>query len=118
MLTRNGTRHPQVSNESPLTLLISLTMPVDASRPSGTPTCGQLAMNPRRFTLPHSIDSSTDPPHSPPPPMPWTSRRSVRITGAATPIVAWVGSRPIMKVATPISISVVIRVVLRPTRSP
>ena len=65
-LTRNGTRQPQVRNSGPVVRDITWTIAVDSSRPSGTPSCGQLAMKPRRWREPHSIASSTDPPHSPP----------------------------------------------------
>jgi len=118
MLARNGTRQPQVSNEGPATELNSLTMPVDSSSPTGTPTCGQLAMKPRQRCLPHSIDSSTEPPHSPPTPMPCRTRRTTSRKAAVTPSVAALGSTPIRAVAMPISSSVAIRVPLRPIRSP
>ncbi|KAF1051186.1 MAG: hypothetical protein GAK34_01604 [Delftia tsuruhatensis] len=61
---------------------------------------------------------STAPPHSPPRPMPWATRNSSSRMGAATPICACVGSRPIRKVDTPMIISVTTRMLLRPTRSP
>lgn len=67
---------------------VSWTAAVDSSSPSGTPICGQLAMKPRRFTEPHSIASSTEPPHSPPTAMPCMIRSRVSSTGAATPIAA------------------------------
>ena len=88
MLARNGTRQPQLSNPGPATPLNSLTMPVDSSRPTGTPTWGQLAMKPRRRCLPHSMDISTEPPHSPPTPMPCTIRRTISRIGAAAPMAA------------------------------
>ena len=117
-LARNGTRQPQVSKLSPVRLLIHLTMPVDSSSPIGTPTCGQLAAKPRRRCEPHSMDSSTEPPHSPPTPMPCRTRSRVSRIGAARPIAAYVGSTPISAVAIPISSSVTISVALRPIRSP
>jgi len=64
------------------------------------------------------MDISTEPPHSPPTAIPWTRRRRVSRTGAKIPIVAWLGSTPIRKVATPIIARVMTRVALRPTRSP
>ena len=45
-------------------------------------------MKPRRLREPHSIDMSTEPPHSPPTPMPWTIRSRVSRIGAHTPMVA------------------------------
>ena len=88
MLNRNGTRQPQVSKLDPATPLNSLTMPVDSSRPTGTPTWGQLAMKPRQRCLPHSMDISTEPPHSPPTPMPCAMRRITSRIGAAAPMAA------------------------------
>ena len=44
------------------------------SRPIGTPTCGQLALRPRRRSSPDSSVIRTAPPHSPPRPSPWTKR--------------------------------------------
>ena len=39
--------------------------------PHGTPNCGHEATNPREwFDRAHSIDNSTEPPHSPPTPTP------------------------------------------------
>ena len=45
-------------------------------------------MNPRRLLDPHSIDMSTEPPHSPPTPMPCTIRSTTSRIGAQTPMVA------------------------------
>lgn len=86
MLRANGTRQPQLLKLSPAIELNSLTMPVDSSSPMGTPTCGQLAQNPRRRWVPHSMDSRTEPPHSPPTPIPWNIRRTISTIGAAMPI--------------------------------
>ena len=88
MLARNGMRQPQVSNASPMVWVSSETAPVESSRPIGTPTCGQLPMKPRRFGLPHSMHSVTEPPHSPPTPMPCIRRRTTSSVGAQKPIVA------------------------------
>src|SRR2546430_17245506 len=57
-------------------------MPLERTRPMGTPNWGQLPSQPFRLRLPHSIDISTEPPHSPPTPMPWQARRMTRITAA------------------------------------
>lgn len=40
------------------------------------------------------------------------------MAGAMTPMLSYVGSRPMRKVATPISISVMTRIFLRPISSP
>ena len=88
-LSRNGTRHPQVSKASGLgTPVISRIIAVDRSSPIGTPSCGKLAISPLRWLSPHSIDMRTEPPHSPPTPMPWAMRKRVSRIGAATPMVA------------------------------
>ena len=70
MLARKGTRQPHRSKSGPVAALITLNRPVESSSPSGTPSCGQDAIRPRRFWAPHSIDISTEPPHSPPTPIP------------------------------------------------
>ena len=72
MLRKNGTRQPQVRNWSPdKAVAPSMTM-VDRNKPAGTPHCGQEARKPRLCwpLRDHSIDNSTEPPHSPPTPMP------------------------------------------------
>lgn len=118
-LTRKGTRQPQLAKDcSLMTALMSLIIAVESSRPIGTPSCGQLAIRPRRLRLPHSMLMRTEPPHSPPTPMPWARRSTVRMMGAATPIVEAVGSTPIRNVAVPMRSRVVTSVALRPTRSP
>ena len=87
-LARNGTRQPQVRKSSPVVEDINCTIAVDSSSPSGTPSCGQLAMKPRRLRDPHSMASSTEPPHSPPTAMPCSSRSTVSSTGATMPMAA------------------------------
>jgi hypothetical protein len=79
-------RQPQVSNEAPIRWLQSETAPVESRRPIGTPTCGQEPMRPRRRGLPHSIVSVTEPPHSPPTPMPCSTRSRMSSVGAQKPI--------------------------------
>ena len=86
-LNRNGRRQAHVSKPSPANLVVSLIAAVDRMRPRGTPICGQLAIRPRRLREPHSMDSSTEPPHSPPTPMPCATRSRVSRMGAAMPIV-------------------------------
>ena len=88
MLNRKGSRQPQVSNEPPIVWVSSETAPVESSRPIGTPTCGQLPMKPRRLGLPHSMHSVTEPPHSPPTPIPWIRRSRTSSVGAQKPSVA------------------------------
>ena len=47
--------------------------PVPSTSPTGTPICAKLPSRPRLFWSPHSIASSTEPLHSPPIAMPWTT---------------------------------------------
>src|SRR5207247_7201611 len=70
-LRKNGMRQPHVRNWSPAKRLNARTARFARNRPQGTPNCGHDATNPR-FVLDrvHSIDISTDPPHSPPTPTP------------------------------------------------
>src|SRR5205085_12034756 len=59
------------------------------NNPAGTPNCGQDATNPRcALLLVHSIDSSTEPPHSPPTPTPWPQldRKSTRLNSSHSQI--------------------------------
>jgi hypothetical protein len=84
----------------------------------GTPICGQLAISPRLFCLPHSMDSRTDPLHSPPTATPCSTRSITSRIGAATPMVAVPGSTPTSALAIPIISRVTIRVAFRPSRSP
>ena len=65
--------------------VIHLSIAVASSSPIGTPSCGQLAMRPRRFFEPHSMAMRTEPPHSPPTPMPCATRSRVSRIGANTP---------------------------------
>src|SRR6266567_1342776 len=87
-------------------------------RPSGTPVCGQLDQKPRRRASPYSKDSRTEPPHSPPTPVPCRKRKTDKMIGAATPRVVYVGKKPINTVAMPISSIVATKVDFRPMRSP
>ena len=88
MLRRNGILQAQASNVAdPASVTVSAVIAVDSKRPTGTPNCGQLPRKPLRFWLPHSIDISTDPPHSPPTPMPWHSRKITSNTAAPNPSV-------------------------------
>ena len=64
------------------------------------------------------MDRSTEPPHSPPTPAPCRKRKMESRRGAARPIWAYPGSRPINAVAIPMSKRVAISVDFRPTRSP
>ena len=88
-LRKNGTRQPQLRNASPDIWEKARTARLARNRPHGTPNCGQEAMKPRD-SLPraHSIESSTEPPHSPPMPMPCRARSTVRMMAPQTPMSA------------------------------
>ena len=89
MLRRNGIRQPHAKNDSPDILLNSSTTKVARKRPTGRPSCGIDAMKPRYLSVrPHSIASSTEPPHSPPTPMPWTKRSTVSAIAPQIPMTA------------------------------
>ena len=86
MLRKNGTRQPQVAKSAPVQALTARITRFDRNRPDGTPNCGQDATSPRLPWLrAHSIEISTDPPHSPPTPMPWSMRSTVRMTAPQAP---------------------------------
>ena len=93
-------------------------MPVEQKNPSGAPSCGNMPYQPSLPRGAFSVASSTAPPHSPPRPRPWPNRHSASSAGAAMPMAAYVGSRPMATVDNPIVSSAATRVALRPMRSP
>src|ERR1700752_2885133 len=81
MLIAKGMRQPQARKLSPDIWLKASTARFARNKPQGTPNCGHDAISPRLLSLrAHSIDISTEPPHSPPTPTPWMKRSTVRIT--------------------------------------
>ena len=82
-------RHPQFKNWSPDIALKNNTAKFARARPHGAPNCGQEAIKPR-FALvrAHSIDKSTEPPHSPPTPGPCMKRRTSMMIAPQMPICA------------------------------
>ena len=71
MLSANGMRQPQVRNWSPEYQLKNSTATLARNSPAGAPNCGHEVMKPRFLLVRHhSMASSTEPPHSPPTPMP------------------------------------------------
>ena len=87
--------------------------------PAGTPNCGHEAMKPRLpWVRDHSMAISTEPPHSPPAPMPWKTRSTVSSTAPQMPMLSNDGTNAIRNVAIPIISRVAISVALRPMRSP
>ena len=88
-LSANGTRQPQARKASPDIWLKASTARLARNRPQGTPNCGHDAINPRDLSSrAHSIDISTEPPHSPPTPTPWMKRSTVRSTAPQMPMLA------------------------------
>ena len=94
------------------------TTPEESKRPIGTPSCGNDPTNPRFADRLHSIANRTEPPHSPPTPIPWTMRNVTSRKPAHTPIVLGGGEQPIAMLAAPINSRVTISVLRRPMRSP
>jgi hypothetical protein len=64
------------------------------------------------------MDSKTEPPHSPPTPIPWIVRKIVNRMPPHTPMLAYGGTRPITNVPMPINSRLATSVALRPIRSP
>src|ERR1700730_6705882 len=88
MLIRNGMRQPQTRNWSPESQLKTSTAKLAKKNPAGAPNCGQEAMKPRlRSVRAHSIANNTEPPHSPPTPIPWIKRMIVNSTADADALV-------------------------------
>ena len=89
MLSRNGTRQPQVAKSAPDQALNPRIATVARNRPDGTPNCGHEAISPRLpWPRDHSIEISTEPPHSPPTPMPCSVRSTVRMIAPQMPMDA------------------------------
>src|SRR5271165_2209823 len=81
MLRKNGMRQPQTRNWSPEYQLKNSTATLARNSPAGPPNSGQEARKPRFFVVcAHSIASNTEPPHSPPTPIPWIRRITVSST--------------------------------------
>ena len=120
-LSRKGIRHPHCRNALLLSPMLTFTprnvrLVSTAARPP--PSRVNMPYRPRWSSGAYSALSNTDPAHSPPAANPWTSRNTIRMIGAAMPMVAVRGTRPTLTVATAIISSVAIRVFLRPSRSP
>ncbi len=89
MLIRNGMRQPHTRNWSPETQLNTSTARLARKNPAGAPNCGQDEMKPRCLVVrAHSMASNTEPPHSPPTPIPWINRMTVSRTGPQMPMLA------------------------------
>ncbi len=85
----NGMRQPQTANWSPDQVLNTRMARLARNKPAGTPNCGHEAISPRLpCVLAHSMEISTEPPHSPPTPMPWMTRNTVSRTAPQMPIEA------------------------------
>ncbi len=82
-------RQPQTRNWSPEIQLKTRTAKLARNSPAGAPNCGHDAIKPRFLLVrAHSIASNTEPPHSPPTPMPWIRRSNVRMTAPQSPIMS------------------------------
>ena len=82
-------RQPQVLNWSPDSQLKNSTARLARKNPAGAPNCGQDDRKPRFLLLrAHSIASNTEPPHSPPTPIPWIRRMTVIKIAPQMPIDA------------------------------
>ena len=89
MLIRNGMRQPQTRNWSPESQLNTSTATLARNSPAGAPNCGQAERKPRFLLVrAHSIASRTEPPHSPPTPMPWIRRMTVSSTAPQMPMLS------------------------------
>jgi hypothetical protein len=120
-LNRNGTRHPQLMNAelaSPMVALTPRKMRLVSARPLPTPNCVNIPYMPRLAVGAYSALSRADPAHSPPTANPCNSRSTSRISGAATPMAAALGTRPTATVDRPIFSRVATKVLFRPRRSP
>src|SRR4029453_858329 len=112
-------RQPQELNpSSDCTAAKTHSTPVASMLPRATPDCGHEDQKPRLESSPCSAAIRTAPPHSPPTAKPCARRHTSRRIGAAIPIVAYVGSRPMATVAKPININEATSIFLRPTLSP
>ena len=111
-------RHPQERNCASGRVEHAVMTRVASSAPEGPPMLVTLAANPRLPLRECSSDISAAPPHSPPTAIPCTTRSSTSRMGAAAPIWAYVGSRPIRVEATPMMDMVTTSIDLRPTRIP
>ncbi len=83
-------RQPTASNHAgePRRLMMFSTR-MASSSPSGEPNCGQLPIRPRRLSnCDHSVATATEPPHSPPTPIPCSMRRTTRMKPPQMPIEA------------------------------
>ena len=116
---RNGILQPQLRNcSSDVARDTTVRTTVAISMPSGTPICGKPPNRPRFLTGACSTAMSAAPPHSPPAARPWRMRSRSRAIGATTPAPAYVGRRPITKVAIPMRRRVTTSMALRPSLSP
>jgi hypothetical protein len=89
MLRRKGIRHPQTRNWSPENQLKNSTARFARNSPAGPPNCGQAARKPRFLLVrAHSIASNTEPPHSPPTPIPWIRRIITKRTAPQMPMLS------------------------------
>ena len=118
-LATKGMRQPHSRKSASGICVVSAknTLP-DKKKPIGPPSCGTLPYKARLFGGAFSVASKIAPPHSPPKPKPWPKRHTASKMGAAMPMAAYEGSRPMATVETPMVSSDATSVALRPMRSP
>ncbi len=88
MLSRNGTRQPQLRKSSLGSAANSANTPLASSNPTVTPSGAKLPNSPRLPGGACSTAMMTAPPYSAPAPKPCTRRSTTSRTGAHTPIDA------------------------------
>ncbi|BBX72502.1 hypothetical protein MSHI_04080 [Mycobacterium shinjukuense] len=120
-LIRNGMRHPHCMNAglfSPMVWFTPRKVRLVSKTATPPPTRVNMPYRPRWRAGADSALSNADPAHSPPTPSPCSNRRATRISGAAAPMAAVLGTRPTATVDTAMISSVATRVFFRPSRSP
>ena len=111
-------RHPHDLKSASGIIVTRANTPEDVTSPSGNPICTRLPNRPRRPAGACSITIRDAPPHSPPRPMPWMSRKMTgRRMGPNSDLL--VGREaPTTNVPNAMITIVIISMILRPIRSP
>ena len=115
----NGRRHAQASTSSGVQLVLIQVATSEPSRmPKVRPEVSVPQAKPTRESGTCSETKTQAPGTSPPTAAPCSTRNNSSSSGAAMPMLAWVGSRPISRVGTAISSTLSMNMRLRPMRSP
>ena len=91
---------------------------LDNTTAAPPPSSVNIPKRPRRPSGAYSALNSAEPAHSPPTANPCSKRSATKINGAATPMVAVLGTAPTDMVETAMISKVAISVFFRPSRSP